>query len=274
MVEEKAMTLIRMTLDGPVDLVKLTIERIKEHEPSRGYYVANSFGKDSGVVHRLMELAEVTFDAHHNFTTVDPPQLIRHGLKNYPDTEIVRPKISMWGLIIKKGFPPSRLVRYCCDYLKENSYGKKDRVVALGTRREESQKRANIQLIAKHKDQTRVTLFNPIFDWTMEDVWQFTHQQKIPYCELYNQGFCRLGCVMCPLSGDKQMEFEAQFFPKHYVAYLRMFDKMIKNRPDIAEKLNFTSPLDVMHWWMYRSHLSNDRTTQQILIADPKAAVV
>ncbi len=32
------MSLIHMTLDGPVDLVKFTIERIKQHEPANGGY--------------------------------------------------------------------------------------------------------------------------------------------------------------------------------------------------------------------------------------------
>lgn len=258
------MTITRMTLDGPIDLVKLTIERIKEHEPSQGYYVANSFGKDSGVVHRLMELAEVTFDAHHNFTTVDPPELIRHGLKNYPDTEIHRPKIPMWDLIPKKGFPPTRMIRYCCSILKER--GGRDRIVATGKRKEESPARSKITLIEQSRSDKRVVFFNPILEWTTRDVWEFTVRERIPHCCLYDQGFCRLGCVGCPLAGGEQMEFEFQFFPKYYVAYLRTFARMIKERADMAEKFGFTSPLDVMHWWMWKSHLPSDTTTQALLI--------
>lgn len=133
------MILVRQTLDGPINRVDETIERIKEHEPRNGYAVKNSFGKDSGVVMKLMEMAEVTFDAHHNFTTVDPPQLIRHGLKNYPDTEIHRPDIthvmrkvhpglkvrirSMWDLIVYKGFPPSVNVGIVVRNLKNAGFG-------------------------------------------------------------------------------------------------------------------------------------------------------
>ena len=265
--------MIHNTLFGPVDIVKRAIEDIKEHEPKNGYYVANSFGKDSGVVHRLMEMAEVNFDAHHNFTTVDPPELIRHGLQNYSDTEIHRPKLPMLGpsgLIVKKGFPPTRGIRYCCSILKER--GGRDRLVATGKRKEESPARSKITLIEQSRSDRRITFFNPILEWTTQDVWEFTIREKIPFCCLYKQGFCRLGCVGCPLAGGKQMEFEFQFFPKYYVAYLRTFSKMIKERADMAENYGFTTPLDVMHWWMWKSHLSSDTTTQALLINEGVSA--
>jgi phosphoadenosine phosphosulfate reductase len=272
----KGMTLIRMTLNGPVDLVKETIERIQENEPRDGYAVKNSFGKDSGVVMALMKMAEVNFDAHHNFTTVDPPQLIRHGLKNYPDTEIHRPDFtikmkngrevrirSMWDLIVYKGFPPLRNCRYCCDYLKER--GIRDRLQALGKRQAESPARSRITLLEECRCDKHQHFFNPIFDWSDMDVWEFTIRHKIPYCELYDQGFSRLGCILCPLAMEKHREFEAIFFPKHYVVYLRTFDRMIKFRPDMAEKYGWKNSVDVMDWWLRRSHLMDDSTTQSIL---------
>ena len=260
------MTLIRNTLGGKEDLVKTAIENIRENSGRKPYWVANSFGKDSGVIMRLMEMAEVDYESHHNFTTVDPPELIRHGIKNYPDTIIDRPKRPMLGpngLIVKKGFPPTRMIRYCCSLLKEK--GGRDCLVVTGKRREESASRSKITLIEPSRADKRVVFFNPILDWTTRDVWEFTEREKIPYCCLYRQGFCRLGCVMCPLAGGKQMEFEAGFFPRHYVAYLRTFAIMIRERGDMAEKYGFTSPLDVMHWWMWKSHLKEDNTTQMIL---------
>jgi phosphoadenosine phosphosulfate reductase len=260
------MALIRGTLNGVEDIVKVAIEAIKEHEGRKPYWVGNSGGKDSGAIMRLMEMAEVDYEAHHNFTTVDPPELIRHLRDNYPDTIIDRPKRPMLGpegLIVRKGFPPTRRIRYCCGLLKEK--GGRDHLVVTGKRREESPARSIITLIEPSRNDKRVTFFNPILNWTSKDVWEFTVREKIPYCCLYRQGFCRLGCIMCPLVGGKQMAFEAGFFPKYYVAYLRTFAIMIKERADMAEKYGFKSPLDVMHWWMWKSHLKEDRTTQMIL---------
>lgn len=259
------------TLNGRVDLVKKAIEDIREYAGRKPYWVGNSGGKDSGVIMRLMEMAEVDYEAHHNFTTVDPPELVRHLLDNYviggmKNTVIDRPKQPMLGpegLIVKKGFPPTRVIRYCCGVLKER--GGRGNFVVTGKRKEESRKRSGITLIEECRADKRVTFFNPIMDWTTEDVWEFTVREKIPYCILYRQGFCRLGCVGCPLAGGKQMEFEFQRYPGYYSAYLRTFAIMIRERGDMAEKYGFKSPLDVMHWWMWQSHLKEDSTTQMIL---------
>jgi phosphoadenosine phosphosulfate reductase len=265
-----------MTLDGPVDLVQEALERIKQHEPPKGYAVRNSFGKDSGVVHRLMEIAEVTFEAHHNLTTVDPPQLIRHGMKNYPNTEIHRPNFTvnmrdgrrvtirnMYDLIVYKGFPPLRNCRYCCDYLKER--GIRDRLSVLGKRQEESPARSRITLFEECRTDKRQHFFNPIFDWTTKDVWEFTIRYRVPYCELYDQGFTRMGCVLCPQACEAQRDFEASFFQPIYIAYLRTFDRMLKFRPDMAHKYNWHNAVEVMEWWLRKSHLVASPTVQSNL---------
>ena len=46
-------------------------------------------------------------------------------------------------------------------------------------------------------------LINPIIDWEDEDVWEFINQYEIPYCSLYDEGFARLGCIGCPMSGKR-----------------------------------------------------------------------
>ena len=268
--------LTRITLEGPINIVKQAIDRIKDNEPSKGYAVKNSFGKDSGTVMKLMEMAEVNFDAHHNFTTLDPPELIRHGLRNYPDTEIHRPDFTInmrdgrevriksgWDLIVYKGFPPLRNCRYCCDYLKER--GIRDRLCVLGKRQEESSVRSKITLLEDCHCDKRQHFFNPIFDWTDQQVWEFTIKYNIPYCCLYDQGFSRLGCVMCPKASEKHRQFEATFFPRHYVTYMRTFDRMIKFRSDMAQKFGWGNALDVMEWWMRRSGSIRDLTVQTIL---------
>ena len=62
------------------------------------------------------------------------------------------------------------------------------------------------------------------------------------------------------------MEFEFSRFPGYYSAYLRTFAIMIRERPDMAEKYGFTSPLDVMHWWMWKSHFPQKETTKQVFL--------
>lgn len=51
--------LIRQDLFGEIDLEDLAIRRLQEFEPQEGYYFANSYSKDSGVVRHLMQKAGV-----------------------------------------------------------------------------------------------------------------------------------------------------------------------------------------------------------------------
>ena len=38
---------------------------------------------------------------------------------------------------------------------------------------------------------------NPIADWTKDQVWDYIRAHKLPYNELYNQGYTSIGCAPC-----------------------------------------------------------------------------
>ena len=123
---------------------RVAIERLRAFEPSDGYYLAYSGGKDSDTVKILATLAGVKFDAVHNLTTVDAPETVQY-VKSQPDVTIRRSydrdgkRITMWNLIVRKGTPPLRISRYCCSELKES--GGKGRVTVTGVRWAESARR-------------------------------------------------------------------------------------------------------------------------------------
>lgn len=57
-------------------------------------------------------------------------------------------------------------------------------------------------------------LVSPIIRWTERDVWEFLNQVVcVPHCELYDEGWHRLGCISCPLAGAKQMAIENKRWP-------------------------------------------------------------
>ena len=57
-------------------------------------------------------------------------------------------------------------------------------------------------------------LISPIFDWTEKDVWYFLNNViKAPHCSLYDEGYTRIGCILCPMSSTKSKQRDIERFP-------------------------------------------------------------
>lgn len=198
---------------------------------------------------------------------------------------------SMWKLIVDKGIPPTRLNRYCCEVLKESSTPdrfsvvgvraseskkrqgrdsfadpKAKRYMSLEHIREQfqSSKQSAQELNQRVEDadsfdclyiqsakNKESLVANPIYEFTDSDVWNYIHRYNVPYCSLYDKGYSRLGCVMCPLANKEQRWKEAKDFPKYKDNYIKAFDRMLKKRFDQG-KTNGTwqTGEDVYRWWM------------------------
>ena len=180
----------------------------------------------------------------------------------------------MWDLIPKKLMPPTRIARYCCAVLKETAG--KDRFVVTGVRWAESTQRATNRgalevqnsdrkksLILNNDNEEDRQLFencqmkgkrvcNPIIDWTDRDVWDYLIDQKVETNPLYNEGFCRVGCVGCPMAGKaRYAEFDR--WPGFQKNYIRTFDRMLEARKASGKADNprwGTTGVDVFHWWI------------------------
>lgn len=260
------MALIENTLFGEKNKIKIAIKRIQEFEPEEGYFLAFSGGKDSQTIYELAKMSGVKFQPFFNLTTVDPPELIYFIRKYYNDVKFNRPSISMWSLIIKKMFPPTRRIRYCCEYLKEGRIsGIYNKFLITGIRWEESTRRKSRKIIERCLVKRNTTYINPIIDWTSEDIWEFIKLRKLKYCSLYDEGFKRIGCIMCPLQRTEGMLREAKRYPKYYKKYLRTFERMIKEREKNKREQMFgkwNTPEDVMSWWIYgKEHKGNPDQT-------------
>ena len=262
--------------------IKRAIENIRLFEAAalqmdpEGYYLAFSGGKDSQVIYHLAKMAGVKFQAYYHITTVDPPELVWFIRREYPEVIQSRPELSMWELILKKNFPPTRRVRFCCSELKER--GGKGRFVITGVRWAESKKRQERGLaeITGKKEPTVILLnndndekrrliencsikgrrvLNPIIDWTEGEVWEFIHKYVHTYCELYDQGFSRIGCIGCPLISVRRRIWELERYPKYKQAYLHTFRRLLEQRSQKGSNENnhdaWKTTEDVYYWWLF-----------------------
>lgn len=257
------------------DKVQMAIDRLRNFEPPDGYRVAFSGGKDSQCIYHPAKQAGVKFDAHYAVTSVDPPELIYFIRRQYPDVAFDIPhdkdgkRISMWSLIADHSMPPTVRVRYCCANLKESAGA--GRLVVTGVRWAESTKRKNSRhfvdvnkmmyynddnaetrkMVESCYKQRRMTL-NPIIDWTDEDVWEYLNDVvKVDHCELYDQGFRRLGCIGCPMAPTHRRRADFERWPKYKALYLKAFGQMLEMRKvKKLETSNWETPEDVMKWWL------------------------
>ena len=182
-----------------------------------------------------------------------------------------RNPVTMWSLIQEHNVPPSRALRYCCADLKEPGGSGRVTVTGVRWKESINRaqthgvvdfqgKKKGTRKIAedagasfgtnKHGDiimnddndaarrvvescyRTRKTIVNPIVDWDEEDVWTFLNSNGIPHCCVYDEGKTRLGCIGCPLAGDRQMRADFERWPKYKELYIKAFNKMIYARAD------------------------------------------
>lgn len=204
--------------------------------------------------------------------------------------EISYPKETMWQLIVRHGTPPTRRMRYCCEDLKENS-GIGEKLVTGVRKAESKNRESNQGVITftnpkkelkqKIKDnedfketpkggvivynidndenrrifelcyRTHKTLINPLLNWDDEFLWWYIKTNNIPLNPLYGCGQCRVGCIGCPMAGERRWK-EFERYPKYKEAYIRAFDKMLieRERRGLKNRDLWKTGIKVFKWWM------------------------
>lgn len=133
-----------------------------------------------------------------------------------------------WKFLIDAPFMVSEK---CCDCLKKRPFAKYEKetseVPIIGTMAAESTLRMQ-QYIRRGGcnsfDKNNLGSY-PLSIWTDNDIWEYIQTYKIPYCELYDMGAIRTGCMFCGFGAhlEKHSRFEL-LFDLHPRAYHKFMD--------------------------------------------------
>lgn len=277
---EKINEVLKQKIEKSISLLKKGEKLALQLDPSNGYYVAFSGGKDSQAIYYLCKLAQVKHAAYYNVTTIDPPENVYYIRNNYHDVIMVHPKKNFFRLVEEKGLP-LRQHRYCCERLKEvNGAG---HVVVLGVRKQESRKRAKYDEVMvrsrrkEHADKKRKydvvqmaevehqcikgkdsVNINPILDWKEKEVWEFLSYMNAPKNPCYNDDG-RVGCIFCPFAKARIRRMYIHKYPRFYRLFLRSVERY-KNK---SETLNKYTAEEIVDWWLsnksMKSYFSNNK---------------
>lgn len=260
---------LRKKIEYSIDLLRKSEKLALRLDPENGFYLAFSGGKDSQALYHIAVMGGVKFKAHMNLTSVDPPEVIRFVKQQYPDVELIKPKMSIYDMALKKHILPTRTFRWCCAEFKEMSGAGK--VTLIGIRKAESARRnkreeisANIKgkrteetfdqwseheekMIACVGGKDKI-LVSPIIYWTERDVWEFLNEVvKVPHCKLYDEGYTRIGCICCPMSNKRQKLKDIKQYPHVKRRWIQTMQELIDEG---YINHNFQDAEIGFNWWI------------------------
>lgn len=205
-------------------LVADTLKRIKEmYDAYAGkcdaIYIGFSGGKDSVVLldlcHQVLPLDVPVVFSDTDMELPDSYRVWEEIQNRYEGRTFLKvsaktPALENWRLF----GPPSQALRWCCSVhkstpailaLKERLGKKSIRTLAfVGVRSEESLRRYGYDDIGDGlKSQSQVNAM-PILAWSAHELWLYIFEHDLVLNKAYRKGIPRVGCLMCPMSTDRQ----------------------------------------------------------------------
>jgi phosphoadenosine phosphosulfate reductase len=253
------MALEQLEMTTGLNKIDFAIKLLREWQPDEGYYLAFSGGKDSVVLYDIAVKSDVKFDAHYSVSPIDPPEVQKFIREHYPDVEWEYHAKGFWNIVDKKSLP-MRQQRWCCELIKES--GGSGRIVLTGVRSAESTKRSKKNFVESYiRNNIKKVLVSPLLQFTDSDIWQYIRENSLHYCSLYDEGFTRIGCILCPMNGKKDViKMELERYPKIVNLWKRACDRLVQANKDnnyLSKrgkplKHHFNTGEEMFQWWISR----------------------
>jgi phosphoadenosine phosphosulfate reductase len=170
--------------------------------------VSYSGGKDSLAVLHLVSECMDNYELMFADTGIEFPETVQNAfdvakLYDKPLRSISSGN-AFWDSIVNFG-PPSVEARWCCKVCKlgpitqiiDDIYDD-GCLTFLGQRKYESDTRAKSESVWKNPWVSNQVAAAPIQNWTAMHVWLYIFKNHLPYNPLYEKGFDRIGCWLCP----------------------------------------------------------------------------
>lgn len=165
-----------------------------------------SGGKDSTAVWHIAQKAGVT-DAFFIDTGLEFPETVsfveRSGVR------VIQKAGDFWQAVEKAG-PPGKDHRWCCKLLKLNPLKVHLAqtgacVTVQGNRWYESWSRASLDAVSQNPANPLQTNLSPIRSWRALDVFLYLWLRDLPCNPLYERGYERIGCYLCPAMLESEL---------------------------------------------------------------------
>lgn len=191
------------------------------HENNGGKMVfSSSMGAEDQVITHII----ASLGINCNIFTLDTGRM-------FPETyELIEKTQARYKISIETYFPDARSVeqmvnekginlfyqsienrKLCCNIRKTQPLHRALKgydIWVTGLRRQQSPTRINMETF-EWEPQFNMIKVNPLLEWSQEQMWQFIHDNKIPYNTLHNKGFASIGCQPCTRAIEKGEDIRA-----------------------------------------------------------------
>jgi phosphoadenosine phosphosulfate reductase len=253
---EDAVAANRKTIKGmekeAINVIKGVVSQGKNRELP--VTVSFSGGKDSLVVLDLTKKAVKKFEAFYIDTGLEFPETTRFVEETAKEVPV---KIEKAGKAFDENFPafgpPAKDFRWCCKVCKLGpvttllSQYKQGVITIDGKRRYESFQRGGIETVERNPFVPGQMSVFPIKDWRAIEVWLYIHMEKLPYNPLYDRGFERIGCWLCPAALQAEYVRMKELHPDRYGEWQNKLHKW-------ADESGLTPDYVRYGFWRWKSH--------------------